>query len=179
MKTYKDFLKDRISEEDSKNEVIKASEIETLNADSLPDFIYEAGDEQNHQMPHDPPAILILRRKSIRLFPNNQRVALYYSDKLNKYVSVPYSSLGWSAKSEESEYDKRNILNDLRYIVDKQSSKLIEFNDGRNTIVNIHTASSILKTYNNLNEINKQKFLNLLSETKDSFINIVKFSRYK
>jgi hypothetical protein len=41
----------------------------------------------------DPPAVLIMKRQSIRLFPDGQKVALYYVEKINKYVTVPYTSL--------------------------------------------------------------------------------------
>ena len=44
----------------------------------------------------DPPAVIVMKRKSIRQFPNNQRVALYYADKINQYVTVPYTSSQWS-----------------------------------------------------------------------------------
>ena len=49
----------------------------------------------------DPPAVLIMRRKSIRQFPNGQRVALYYVDKINKYVTVPYMASMWSTPMPE------------------------------------------------------------------------------
>ena len=45
----------------------------------------------------DPPAVLIMKRKSVRQFPNGQRVALYYVDKINKYVTVPYEASQWSS----------------------------------------------------------------------------------
>lgn len=38
----------------------------------------------------DPPMIVVLRRTAIRLFPGNQRVALYTNDRLGIEVSVPY-----------------------------------------------------------------------------------------
>lgn len=41
---------------------------------------------------YDPPMILILKRKAIRLFPSGEKVALYHSDKLGIDVSIPYSS---------------------------------------------------------------------------------------
>ena len=44
----------------------------------------------------DPPAIIVMKRKSIRQFPNNQRVALYFADKIKQYVTVPYTSSQWS-----------------------------------------------------------------------------------
>lgn len=40
-----------------------------------------------------PPNILILRRKTIRQFPNNVMVALYYNDKLGQYFSIPYGGV--------------------------------------------------------------------------------------
>ena len=51
-------------------------------------------DSSNKTM--DPPAVLIMKRKSVRTFPNNQRVALYYVDKIDKYVTVPYTAMQWS-----------------------------------------------------------------------------------
>ena len=37
-----------------------------------------------------PPNILILRRKTVRQFPNHVMVALYYNERLNQYFSIPY-----------------------------------------------------------------------------------------
>ena len=50
----------------------------------------------------DPPNMLVMKRKSIRQFPNNQRVALYYVDKINKYLTVPYTAMQWSSSSPTS-----------------------------------------------------------------------------
>jgi len=49
----------------------------------------------------DPPAVLIMKRKSVRQFPNGQRVALYYVDKIDKYVTVPYEAMQWSTSVPE------------------------------------------------------------------------------
>jgi hypothetical protein len=53
--------------------------------------------KEDHNNSMDPPNMLIMKRKSIRQFPNNQRVALYYVDKINKYVTVPYTAMQWSS----------------------------------------------------------------------------------
>ena len=53
-------------------------------------------EREDHGAPMDPPAVLIMKRKWIRQFPNNQRVALYYVDKINKYVTVPYTAMQWA-----------------------------------------------------------------------------------
>lgn len=64
----------------------------------------------------DPPNILIMKRKSIRQYPNGQRVALYFVDKINKYVTVPYTAMQWSstgptsAVAEETKENSKNRL---------------------------------------------------------------------
>lgn len=39
------------------------------------------------------PTIIILKRKAIRFYPDNQRVALYYSQALDKYVTIPFGGV--------------------------------------------------------------------------------------
>jgi hypothetical protein len=58
------------------------------------EFIVEKKEPKSSPM--DPPAVLIMKRKSVRQFPDGQRVALYYVDKLDKYVTVPYTAMQWS-----------------------------------------------------------------------------------
>lgn len=60
-------------------------------------------EKEDHGLPMDPPAVLIMKRKSIRQFSNNQRVALYYVDKINKYVTVPYTAMQWSSTGSMDE----------------------------------------------------------------------------
>jgi len=36
------------------------------------------------------PQMLVLKRKSIRIFPDGVKVGMYYSDKLKKYISIPF-----------------------------------------------------------------------------------------
>ena len=55
-------------------------------------------EDQNKTL--DPPQILIMKRKWVRQYPNNQRVALYFVDKINKYVTVPYTAMQWSASAD-------------------------------------------------------------------------------
>jgi hypothetical protein len=57
--------------------------------------------EKNNKAEQDPPNVLIMKRKSVRQFPNGQRVALYYVDKINKYVTIPYEAMMWSASIPE------------------------------------------------------------------------------
>ena len=69
---------------------------------TLKEFRSEVLKEEHHDKSMDPPNMLVMKRKSIRVFPNDQRVALYYVDKINKYVTVPYTAMQWSSSGATS-----------------------------------------------------------------------------
>jgi hypothetical protein len=71
------------------------------NNDNLNEKSSKAESKDQKRESTDPPAVLIMRRQSIRLFPNNQRVALYKIDKLNRFIAVPYKSNEWSMLTPE------------------------------------------------------------------------------
>lgn len=49
------------------------------------------GDTVTESKLQDPPMVLLLKRKAIRLFPSGQRVALYHNQQLGIDISIPYS----------------------------------------------------------------------------------------
>ena len=52
----------------------------------------------------DPPLVLVIKRKAIRMYPDGTRIALYYNERLKKYFSVPYqygSGMDAPIQSEE------------------------------------------------------------------------------
>lgn len=49
----------------------------------------------------DLPYIIVLKRKAIRVYPDNQKVGLYYSQALDRYVSIPWDKAGVGIMSEE------------------------------------------------------------------------------
>jgi hypothetical protein len=61
----------------------------------------------------DMPSVLILKRKAIRVYPDNQKVALYYSQVLDKYVTIPFNDIQFGLnedkKSDDEKKKKRNI----------------------------------------------------------------------
>lgn len=127
--------------------------------------------------PQDPPVLLVMRRKSIRQFPNGQRVALYFIDKLNKYVSVPYDDKGnMSLTIEEYEYEE-SIIEQLENIVNESVSKRIVFEDGTNMLVDKFLANEVLWIYENLNEDNRVQIQELAKKSKDEFKKIVEFAK--
>jgi len=139
----------------------------TLVATSEP--MVEGKTGQSHSM--DPPAILIMRRKSIRQFPNGQRVALYFVDKINKYVTVPYEDMQWGAAFEET------TMNQLALCAELKDTVVVEHFDGTKTEVTPEVAQNIIALYKKINEANRAKMLDMLEASSKHFQTIAKFSK--
>ena len=50
------------------------------------------------------PSVLLLKRKAIRVFPDGQKVALYYAQAIDKYVSIPYNEIGINEEVQLDEF---------------------------------------------------------------------------
>lgn len=180
MKSLKKFIQSKQSfPEVIEEEVITIEELEAMD---LPDYdiMNETKLTTNHKQ-EDPPNILIMRRKSIRQFPNKQRVAMYYVDKINKYVTVPYTAMQWSAMApEEVEHNDEVITEDiikkLQSITEDSVSKFVNFKNGESLKVNESTANLILTLYKALNLENKYKVEEMMFESKEQFCEVIDFA---
>jgi len=161
-----------------KTEIKESQEIEVLNLESLEDLTSLVQEEQGNL---DPPAVLIMRRKSIRQFPNNQRVALYFVDKINKYVTVPYTAMKWSSSPSvptvSEDINEDDVISQLKIIAESETSRVIKFKDGKSMRVNEEVAKLILKTYKNLNHENRENVSEMVNESKEQFSKIIDFAR--
>lgn len=113
----------------------------------------------------EPPAVLVVKRKAVRLYPDGTRVALYWSDKLKKYFSVPYGPAIDSAIQAE-EY--------IRELIECEELLL---NDGNVVSLNEETKRQIIETYSRLDESNKEVFWQSLTESVITFGKINEFCR--
>jgi len=57
----------------------------------------------------DMPMVIIFQRKTIRTFPNNQLVGLYYAQSIDQYLSLPFNSMTGQFFKEEELPAKVNI----------------------------------------------------------------------
>jgi len=118
----------------------------------------------------DPPQTLILQKKYVQQFPNNQKVVLYYSDALKRYFSFNYNKDG--IELLESEF---NMIEKLREI---KEIECIFFFDGTELNVNDQCAKHILDLYEDLTE-DKSEFEEYISESGTNFLNILDYSANK
>lgn len=117
----------------------------------------------------DPPYVLILQRKAIRLYPNEVRIALYYNKQLNKHFSVPYGLKGTEGIIQAEEHEIENIvesvMDQLHQIVDNKSAKSVKFATGETRKVDHFTASAITQVHKALNDENKKKFADMVHKS--------------
>jgi hypothetical protein len=181
VKTLNDFLK---SKEIILPEPVEESvEPEVLMVTEEPHLAIGGKDLalQHQHSPMDPPNVLIMRRKSVRQFPNGQRVALYYVDKIDKYVTVPYTAMQWSASTpEEVEYSGEiigeGVISQLKEIVEKDVYGRVQFEDGKKMLVTVDLAEKILKVHNVLNESNKYQLSEMANKDKEHFGKVIDFA---
>lgn len=124
----------------------------------------------------DPPFVLVLKRKAIRLYPGSTRIALYYSDKLNKYFSVPYSTEENQSGVVQAE---ETIMSVLEIVRESQESQTISYGENSEITIDFKTADAILKVYNSLNEENKIKITEMIEKGPEHFHKVASFAKSK
>jgi hypothetical protein len=126
-------------------------------------------DEQTPDLPADPPFVLVLKRKAIRLYPNKTKVALYYAPKIDRHFTIPYGpnfrDLPMSAESVEEEFIEEAVMDQLHKIVSNKQATSVKFADGSTKKVDHYTASAITQVHKALNDENKKKFADMVHKS--------------
>ena len=117
----------------------------------------------------DPPFTLVLKRKAIRMYPNDTKIALYYNDRLKKYFSIPYSdkeNVDAPLQAEETQIDEAvDVVGKLQKIKDTHQHGTINHKDGSASKIDVQTAHAILTVHKALNDENKKKFSDMMSRS--------------
>ena len=74
-------------------------------------IVEKNGKSMSYPSEKDMPTVIILKRKAIRVFPDNQKIGLYYSQALDRYVSIPFgpNAKDLSPQLNEAKEQKKNI----------------------------------------------------------------------
>jgi hypothetical protein len=83
------------------------------------------------------PQILILKRSYIQRFPNGQQVALYHSEALDQFITVPLDGSQFSNTTE-------SIINKLKTISENNDTQTVIFTDLSELNINKECADVIL-----------------------------------
>jgi hypothetical protein len=113
----------------------------------------------------DPPAVLVIKRKAVRLYPDGTRIAMYWSDKLKRVFSLPYGpAVDPVVQAEE-------------YVKELIESEELLLNDGNIINLNEETKQQIINTYGQLEEDSKEVFWQQLTESVATFGKLYEFCR--
>ena len=114
---------------------------------------------------NDPPFVLVLKRRAIRMYPDKTKVALYYSKTLDKYFSVPYGGpMGAVVQAEETQIEEA-VMDQLHKIVADKQAQTVKFGNGQTRKVDHFTASAITQVHKALNDDNKNKFADMVHKS--------------
>jgi hypothetical protein len=137
-------------------------------------------DEQTPDLPKDPPFVLILKRKAIRLYPNKTKIALYHNAKLNKYFSIPYGpNVNSSPLQAEEVDDRETVIEQLQHIAESGRTAHVKFSDGQTEVVIPSTATAITEVYQSVNEENQIRMNEMLDRSPDNFLKLAAFALSK
>ena len=109
----------------------------------------------------DPPFVLVLKRKAIRLYPDGTKIALYHNDRLDKDFAVPYSTSSQPVIQAEAV----DAIGQLQKIKDNHSHGTVNHKDGSASKVDVQTAHAVLMVHKNLNDENKTKFADMVARS--------------
>jgi hypothetical protein len=133
--------------------------------------------EQTPDLPKDPPFVLILKRKAIRMYPNKTKIALYHNPKLNKYFSIPYGpNIDSSPLQAEETQLEESVMDQLHKIVDGKQSQTVKFANGQTRKVDHYTASAITQIHKALNDENKKKVADMVHKSPAHLAKIADFA---
>jgi len=121
----------------------------------------------------DPPMVLILKRRGVRIFPDGKRVALYANEKLGLSFTIPYSSNKQEQEIVGVQSEETEMLESIEQVSayaqqeqPKASAKHMKFADGSKLKVSHGAAKAIHMVHGALNDENKKKFADMLTTPK-------------
>ena len=138
---------------------------------ALRDVLKEEPEQLNEQF--NPPAMLVLKREAIRVFPNGQRVVMYTDNKYGLTFPVPY------------DYDKGfGVVNSMGKMQNNPAPKgylneetvPVIFATGDEIQVEKSTMEMISKVYDSLNEENKLRLQDMILESEETFNKVKQFA---
>lgn len=128
----------------------------------------------------DPPVVMMLRRKAVRMFNNNQRVALYRNDVLNLDISIPYQINKSDAKFLKppiAHFTTETVLHHIHNAVKTKQSAKVNFMNGKSGTIPHTSAALVMRLHSVLNPKNKAKLEKMANMSPEGFKKWVDFSR--
>jgi hypothetical protein len=150
-----------------------AAEVSDTNNNIKEETIIEADSKASTE---DPPVMLMLKRKAIRIYPDKTKVALYYNSKLDKHFTIPYGAgVDSVLQSEEVELEEA-VMDTLHKIVSGKQAQSVKFANGQTRKVDHYTASAITQVHKAVNDENKKKLADMVHKSPAHFEKVASFA---
>jgi len=158
--------------------------VQALRKNIMQHYEVEGGSEINEKVrgfkdENNPPVVIVLQRKGIRIFPDGKKVAMYQNKQLGLVITIPYAGTGNSpgevipGANIQMEQTENSVNEAFDQVVSyasqtnpKSTSKHIKFNDGSKLKVSHGAAKAIHMVHGALNDENKKKFTDMLTHPK-------------
>ena len=128
----------------------------------------------------EPPFVLVLKRKAIRVYPDGTKIALYYNDKLKRIFTVPYDTMdriSIQAQEEVEQIEEAvDAIGQLQKIKDTHQHGTVNHKDGSASKVDAQTAHAVLTVHKSLNDANKKKFSDMVARSSHHMQKAAEFS---
>jgi hypothetical protein len=162
-------------------ERIKRDDLENNNDDSMIDVDGKKMKEsvnESKDLSTDPPVMLLLKRKSIRLYPNKTKVALYYNSKIDKYFTLTYGPEIETSNLQAESFEpiEESVMDSLHKIVKGKQSATVKFANGQTRKVDHFTASAITQVHSALNDENKKKISDMVHKSPEHLAKVADFA---
>ena len=133
-------------------------------------------EEATMDIPDDPPYVLVLKRKAVRMYPNKTKVALYYNDRLSKFFTIPYGMKVETPIQGESVEVQESVMDSLHKIVAGKQAQSVKFANGQSRKVDHYTASAITQVHKAVNDDNKKKLSDMVHKSPAHFEKVAAFA---
>ena len=135
----------------------------------------ESISEETPDIAKDPPFVLVLRRKAIRMYPNKTKIALYHAPKIDRYFSVPYGP-NIESPLQAEEVIEEAVMDQLHKIVNDKQSSSVKFGNGKTRKIDHFTASAIVQLHKAVNDENKKKLADMVHKSPEHLAKAADFA---
>ena len=162
-----------------------APDVEDINGYLKKEEVIETEpiNEETPDIAKDPPFVLVLRRKAIRMYPNKTKIALYHAPKIDRYFSVPYGpNIQSPLQAEETNYEQDDgplseaVMDQLHKIVNDKQSSSVKFGNGKTRKIDHFTASAIVQLHKAVNDENKKKLADMVHKSPEHLTKAADFA---
>jgi hypothetical protein len=162
------------------NSAVPISAVLNASDGQLRRIVRDAMKEETQYLKEEfnPPAMLLLKRQAVRLFPGSQRVVLYTDNKYGLTFTVPYDAQGrgFTAVNTAGLAGPGIQPISAKMVAEETDHGLsVVLTTGDEVVIDRELADKIETVFNSLNETNKVRMNDMLLESKESFDRVIKF----